>query len=289
MILSIAGLFLIISKGDDKLTLDYSPCHEKFLITENELDQYNPAPTQTLMLEIIDSPVSPQAQLIEALCKNEIWELWQDEFNHYVFTQPKQSPQRWVFIDPEFRNGKIIGDFSAYKQNHVYPLQYIDIVIFSNWLANFGDMILHASGIAFNGEGFCFIGHSRAGKSTLVGDIANIPGVTVLGEDQVVLRKIDNHFMIYGTPWHERLDMCSPTGVPLKKIFFLDRNASQVIAPVRDFDAVVKIMQTAFFPVYRPEAVQGILARLSSLEGNVHINTLAYERGTNILQVILDA
>jgi len=289
LILSIAGLFLIISKGDDKLTLDYSPCHEKFLITENELDQYNPAPTQTLMLEIIDSPVSPQAQLIEALCKNEIWELWQDEFNHYVFTQPKQSPQRWVFIDPEFRNGKIIGDFSAYKQNHVYPLQYIDIVIFSNWLANFGDMILHASGIAFNGEGFCFIGHSRAGKSTLVGDIANIPGVTVLGEDQVVLRKIDNPFMIYGTPWHERLDMCSPTGVPLKKIFFLDRNASQVIAPVRDFDAVVKIMQTAFFPVYRPEAVQGILARLSSLEGNVHINTLAYERGTNILQVILDA
>lgn len=289
MILSIAGLFLIISKGDDRLSLDYSPCHEKFLITENELDQNNPAPTHTLMLEIIDSPVSPQAQLIGALCKNEIWELWQDEFNHYVFTQPKQSPQRWVFIDPEFRNGKIIGDFSPYQQNHVYPLQYIDIVIFSNWLANFGDMILHASGIAFNGEGFCFIGHSRAGKSTLVGDIANIPGVTVLGEDQVVLRKIDNHFMIYGTPWHERLDMCSPMGVPLKKIFFLDRNASQVIAPVRDFDAVVKILQTAFFPVYRPEAVQGILARLSSLAGNVRINTLAYERGTNVLKVILEA
>lgn len=181
-----------------------------------------------------------------------------------------------------------MGDFSRFNQSLIYPLQYIDIVIYSNWLANFGDIILHASGFSYNSEGYCFIGDSGAGKSTLIRDISNQPGVTVLGEDQLILRKIEDQFIVFGTPWHETPEMCSPIGVPLKKVFFLDRNASQVIASISDFDAVVKIVQTAFFPVYRPDGIKKILERLSSLAGNVRFYLLAYERGTNVLQVIVD-
>lgn len=289
LILKIAGLSLIIDPAEDYLILDYSPCHEKFVIDTRDCRHESDAREKSLLLKIEDTPDSPQSQLSKLLCQNEIWQIWLDVEGKFVFTQPKQIPQRWIFIDPAFETGKIVGNFSRFDQNRIYPLQFIDIVIFSNWLANFGDLILHASGFAYQGEGYCFIGNSGAGKSTLVSDLSVNSSITVLGEDQVILRKIDDQFLVFGTPWHETFDMCSPLGVPLKKVFFLDRTASQVVAPVRDFDAVVQIMQTAFYPIYRPEVVERILDRLSSLAGNVSFYSLAYERGTDVLHEILDA
>lgn len=242
---------------------------------------------EVLQLRIEDTREPIDITLKRVLCKNEIWHLWLDEAGNFVFTQPKQKPQRWIIIDPDFQQGRIVGNFTEFNQRGVYPLQYIDIVIYSNWLANSGDLILHASGIAYGEEGYCFLGDSGTGKSTLVRDLAGSAGVTVLGEDQIILRKMDEQFFVFGTPWHETPEMCSPRGVPLKKIFFLDRNAPQTIDSVRDFDAVVNIMRTAFYPIYRPEAVEKILARLSSLPGAVGFYTLAYERGSNVLGTIV--
>ena len=289
MILKVADLSLIIAPIEDILSLEYSHCHENFLVDANVLLHYRNFTEKSLFLRIEDTPEIPRSHLTKLLCENEIWQLWLDKEENFVFTQPKQSPQRWTFIDPDFQHGKIVGNFSGFDQKGIYPLQYIDIVIFSNWLANFGDLILHASGFAYHGEGYCFLGNSGAGKSTLVRDLSENHGVTVLGEDQVILRKMDDQFLLFGTPWHETLDMCSPLGVPLKKIYFLDRDAPQVVAPVRDFEAVVQIMQTAFYPIYRAEVLENILANLSSLTGAMSFYSLAYKRGTDVLQAILDA
>lgn len=289
MILTVAGLSILIAEGSDHFSFDYSPCHKKFLLSDVDLDKVGALQQPLLSFDIDDKPISLQSQLTEQLCSNEIWELWRDKQGHFVFTQPNQQPQRWVFIEPTFQKGRIVGDFQFQTDRIDYPLQYIDIVIFSNWLANLGDLILHASGIAYQGQGYCFIGESGAGKSTLVRDLADRYKLKVLGEDQIVLRKMENQFMVYGTPWHETPEMCSPIGVPLKKIFFLDRQAPEVITPIRDFDAIVKILQTAFYPVYRPEVLDGVLARLSTLPGEVGFFDLAYERGSDVLQEIVNA
>ena len=289
MILTVANLTIRILPDKQYLSLDYSPCHEKFLVDARDFQQDKKSTEKSLLLQIRDTPDFLHSQLTRLLCENEIWQLWLDERENFIFTQPKQTSQRWIKIDPDFQHGEIIGNFSKFDQNGVYPLQYIDIVIFSNWLANFGDMILHASGFAYRGEGYCFLGDSGAGKSTLVRDLTKKAGFTVLGEDQVVLRRREDQFMIFGTPWHETPDMCSPLGVPLKKVFFLDRDAFQIVSPVRGFDAIVQIMQTAFYPIYRPEVLEGILANLSSLAGSVGFYNLAYERGTDVLNEILNA
>lgn len=288
MILTVANLSIRILPDKQYLSLDYSPCHEKFVIDARDPQQESNLSEKSLVLQIRDTPDSFQSQLTKLLCANEIWQLWLDGEANFVFTQPKQQPQRWVVIDCDFHHGEIIGNFSKFNQKTVYPLQYIDIVIFSNWLANFGDLILHASGFAYQGEGFCFLGNSGAGKSTLVRDLSQNPEIIVLGEDQVVLRKIDDQILVYGTPWHETSEMCSPLGVPLKKVFFLDRNAPQEVSPVKDFDAVVRIMQTAFYPIYRSEIIERIMDRLSSLAETTRFYSLAYTRGTDVLQTILD-
>ncbi len=289
MILTVAGLSLKIAKEIEHYSFEYSPCHEKFLVNDEPVDGTTEHQQPLLSLGVEDTPLSPKSQLVDRLCSNEIWELWLDKQGFFVFTQPKQQPQRWVFVEPSFQKGLIVGDFHHQTKRNNYLLQYIDIVIFSNWLSNFGDLILHASGIDYQGQGYCFIGDSGAGKSTLVRDLATRHSLTVLGEDQIVLRKIGDQFMVFGTPWHETPDMCSPIGVPLKKIFFLDRQASEAVTCFDDFDAIVKILQTAFYPVYRPEVLDGILARLSTLAGKIGFFGLAYERGSDVLQEIVNA
>ena len=289
LILKIADLQLVINPVEQNLSLDYSPCHRKFTSSERETLPDDSSLAGKLVLDVVDTPDPPGLNLTRLLCENEIWQLWLDGEGNYVFTQPKQIPQRWTVIEPEFQFGRTIGDFSGFNQREVYPLQFIDIVVYSNWLAKFGDMILHASGITFGGEGYCFIGDSGAGKSTLARDLLENPGVRVLGEDQVILRRKGSQFMIFGTPWHESTEMCSPEGVPLKKVFFLDRNAARTITPVGGFDAVVQIVRTAFYPIYRADAVERILGRLSDLPGQVKFFSLAYHRGTDVLRTIVDA
>ena len=285
MQLSLAGLTIEIENEVDFFDFDYSPCHEKFLIN----DQAKKPETEILRFEMIDSKTSPDLSSDSLLYRNEIFEVWRNPQNQLTFTQASQKPQRWIKLEPNFEHGTISGDFKASTGKIPYPLQYIDIVIFSNWLANFGDLLLHASGIIWEGEGYCFIGHSGAGKSTLARDLREEHGLTVMGEDQIALRKLDGQLMVFGTPWHETPQMCAYGGVPLKKIFFLDRSASQIISRINRSDAVLKLLQTAFYPLYRPEVIGGIMDRLIELSDKVDFFELAYERGSDVLSEILKA
>ena len=287
--LRVADLQLVIESENHPISLASLPCHHKFLISHNFQSGQSEGIDNRLILKLIDRSGYNIPDEKELLCSNGIWQLWMDKVGNLCFTQPKQIPQRWVLIDPEFQTGEILIDFSLVGQQGFYPLEFIDIVVFSNWLTRFGDLILHASGIRVNGSGYCFLGDSGAGKSTLIEDIANEPGVDVLGEDQVILRYQNNRFMIHGTPWHERVDCCSNIGVPVKKIFILDRSAQQVLKALSGFEGVVHILRTAFIPLYLHGAIRKVLNRLSLVAEEIPFFSLAYTRGSDILSVIKDA
>jgi hypothetical protein len=151
-------------------------------------------------------------------------------------------------------------------------------------------MILHAAGIDVDGQGYCFVGSHGAGKSTLTASFAapteEQGKVEVLGEDNLILRYQEDQFWIYGTPWHLNPEMCSPRGVPLKKLFFLDKTAGQQVEQLLPVDGVARLLQTAFIPYYRPETVSNILDRLALLAGQVPFYTFCYQLGSDIYQLI---
>jgi len=287
--LDIGGLTVLLDTGEDGFPVDFPACHTKFLRQFDASGVNNLPGASVLPLRIQQQAFIIQPQAHSCLCRTAIWELWSDENQCLIFTQPTQSPQRWVVIQPGFQSGEVYIDPQAAGRKGCYPLQYIDIVIFSNWLALSGDLILHASGFAYHDQGYCFLGNSGAGKSTLISDLADQPGVTILGEDQVILRNLSGTFFLYGTPWHERADRCSALGVPLKKMFFLDRGQNQVLSVVDPHEIVLRIMRTAFVPYYRRELLAGIMERLERLSGQVPLFDLAYARGSDILATVLQA
>lgn len=286
--LSIASLrFVIDTRGSD-LQVTAPPVFNQFLVESNLREAGQTAVPGEMLLEVRHEGGILERVFTKPICQTKIWELWLDENDDFVFVSPRQSPPKLVYVDKNFQKGLIAFDFSSVKGKTIYPLASIDIRIMVNWLANSGDLVLHAAGVAVDGDGYCFIGPSGAGKSTLADDLIRQGGVTLLGEDQVVLRYIAGQFWIFGTPWHEHEDRCSPVGVPLKKVYFLDRQRTPGIGLCPPSEGITQILQTAFIPYYLPEKILVIMDRLSLLSEEIPFYRLSYERGTLVLPKIVD-
>jgi len=285
--LSIASLrFVIDTRGSD-LQVTAPPVFNQFLVGYDLRETGQFAVPGEMLLEVRHEEKILDRVFSKPICRTKLWELWLDGNDDFVFVSPRQSPPKLVYVDKDFQKGVIAFDFSSTKDKAIYPLASIDIRILINWLANCGDLVLHAAGAAVDGEGYCFIGPSGVGKSTLAADLIKQGEVTLLGEDQVVLRRIAGKFWVFGTPWHEYEDRCSPVGVPLKKVFFLDRRRSPGISLCPPADGVTQILQTAFVPYYLPEKIPVIIDQLSLLSEQVPFYRLSHEQGTLVLPKIV--
>lgn len=285
--LSVARMNLRYRTNFLPVSLIFPQSYEKFLTKTTAEASKASAVLNEFNLTVEDRTEPDRVKKTTSICITDIWELWNNSKGQFTFIGPLNKPHVTFHIDHEFSNGVVYGDFSGKKAPETYAFEGIEIVIFANWLANFSDVILHAAGIAVDGKGYAFVGSSGVGKSTLAEALAKEPGVTMLGEDQVVLRYLEEQFWIFGTPWHERPELCSPIGVPLTKVFFLERTDGEQLERLLPVEGVKRLLQTAFIPYYRSEKMPGILGRLTMLAEEVPFYRIRYQIGSTILPEIL--
>ena len=270
--IAVADLEICLDARESGLTFTLPECHQDFILKR--------APSGGLNLRVRDDICQKRDSWEPVHNASITWQLWRDGSGAFIFVLPEIAPpKRHVRVNPDFNAGEVIGEFS--QASNPYPLQNIEIKVFINWLAGFGDLVLHAVGLSLEGRGYCFMGPSGSGKSTLAGALKSIPGVKILGEDNIVLRYIDDRFLIYGTPWHLDRGMCSPAWAPLEKIFFLDRSIPPGESKSDPLQGITSILQTAFIPYYRPETLPKILDRLVTLSTRVPFARAHYELGSD--------
>lgn len=286
--LQIAGLGIVIDARDSQIDLTVPCCHEPFVVSRIYGSPNGVLKKGILTLQIRDQKDFACKKIDPPIVISKVWEYWPQQGGGHVFISPRQVPPKQVCIDADYHQGEVFGDFSSTGRTHFYPLSSLDIRIMVNWLATTGDLILHGSGMAIENQGYCFIGDSGAGKSTIIRALAEEKGVKVLGEDQVILRYLDGAFWIFGTPWHEHPKYISPDGARLRKILFLNREITETIRPMEPSAGVNKILQTAFVPYYLPDRIGKIMDRLGSLAQAVPFFELHYQLGNSILPHILN-
>jgi len=295
--LRIARLGLRLKAEGNDLQLISPPSYQEFLqpaaqpqaFFENGSNANPQKENSELLLRVINAPTIESLKPKTNLFCSDNWDIWIDKNGSFFLEALRLPPARRVRVEADFSRGEIKGDFSGVDAGGVYPLQNMDMKLFVNWLAGFGDIILHTCGVAADGKGYCFSGPAGIGKSTLAAALQKNHNLTVLGEDQVILRYLDGQFLAFGTPWHDSPRMCSPQGVPLEKLFFLERNTNLVIAPLTPVEGTTRIMQNAFIPYYRQDLLPGILAHLELLTNQVPFFSLSYPLGSDPWQAILDA
>ena len=292
----VAELNVCIDNGQLPMGYLLPACYRDFMLPAHaEIDCIKTATTaqmpgtgETLLLEVVNRIPPVEHGQERALFHGANWELWLDTRGRFIFIAPQETPAYRIVINADFSYGEIIGDFSSPAGESLFPLQNLGIRIFINWLANGGDVVVHASGASIDSKGFFFAGESGAGKSTFISALAEQTGVVVLGEDQVIIRYINGQFLLFGTPWHTNPSLCSPLGVPLHSGFFLDRDEEARVEALSPVKGVSRLFQTAFIPFYRPAAVERILDRFSLLAEHTPFYSLSYKLGTDALDLILN-
>jgi len=129
----------------------------------------------------------------------------------------------------------------AFKKGNLTSLLCFptDQILFARLLADRGGIILHGSGLIFKEKGFLFVGHSDAGKTTLVKIFHH--HAKILNDDRMIVRKEDGSFYLYGTPWHGDLSLVAPDRVPLKAILFLNQARENKVEKAEGLEAFKRL------------------------------------------------
>ncbi len=108
-------------------------------------------------------------------------------------------------------------------------------------------IILHSSSLDHKiYGGILFIGRTGAGKSTVVNYLKS-NGV-IIEDDLTILRKINNQYYLFHTPFHSKLPWKSKSknAYPLAKVLFLNKSINNKILSINK-DKVVNRLKNSFY------------------------------------------
>jgi hypothetical protein len=164
--------------------------------------------------------------------------------------------QRVAVFGPDFRQGVLYVDL-ARRDLAVYPYPLgppLDRVLFVNIITQGLGVMMHACGVVHNGSGYIFAGPPEAGKTTIARLWSKFSDATVLGDECLILRKKDERFWVYGTPWVGEAGLCSPVGVPAEGMFFIRHDPVNVLTPLAPERAMERLLAQSLLTPYDASA-----------------------------------
>ena len=158
-------------------------------------------------------------------------------------------------------------DINGNEQKDSIPILEtpLDEMLLIHLLARQRGLLLHAGAVCFEGNGILFAGTSGSGKSTLINLWKDVPGVKLLGDERISLRKREEAFWLYGTPWCSSASVASPEVAPLRAIFILKHATENQAVPLRQSIATTSLLVRSFAPFWDADGMTYTLQLLDEL------------------------
>lgn len=209
----------------------------------------------------------------------------------FYFSSPAlgRAPYKAAWFDPTFERGHIVLRRDCFVSGQpVFPLEYpIDELAMMHRLSLGEGVELHALGLADqDGAGYLFLGHSGAGKSTTARLWRNEPGVKLLSDDRIILRKKAGKYLMYGTPWHGDAGVSSQANAPLSAIFLLEQAPTNEILPLPGAQAAAELFARSFVPHYLSDGIRFTLNFFDELTRSVPCSVFRFAPTESAVEAI---
>ncbi len=284
--IEIAGIrFSLKTKAEVTLQNPNLSHYKHFIYTPSEK---TPA---DLEIQIELSDFDPGNHLTTIFDSDQSWSMRSDDNNFYISLHvPDNKKPFWtVKINSTFTKSTVYCSELIQKQGNTIlnPLCYpLDQILLMHILAGKQGLLLHAAGAEINNKGYVFPGISGAGKSTLTNQFANKKNIKFLSDDRIAVRKFNNVFRMFGTPWPGEAGIALNESTPLNGIFFIRRGTSNKIKKIKANEALKNLMPVSSIPWYDRETVPELLAFCEDITSHIPAYELYFKPGKEVLGVI---
>lgn len=200
--------------------------------------------------------------------------LWIAEFNSRINHVTVYLGE--TFIDrEESENIKVVNPIC-------FPL---DQILVMYYLAKRYGILIHSAGGCFENKGYIFPGKSGAGKTTLSREFMEKNKHEVYSDDRIIVRKIENTFNMFGTPWPGDARIAKNKSAILKGMFFLSQASENRIEEISPQDAAERLMPVVSIPWYDREVVPHMLDFCDELVSSIPAYVLHFKPGPEVVDL----
>lgn len=162
-----------------------------------------------------------------------------------------------------------------------------DQILLARVLADRAGCLLHSSGVILEGRGLLFVGHSEAGKSTMVKMLQG--KAEILCDDRNIVRREPEGFRVYGTWSHGEVPLVSAASAPLAAICFLRKSRHNRITLLKpDKQTAGKLFGCLIKPVVTADWWEKTLALLEAVIREIPCYALEFDTSGKIVGMLED-
>jgi hypothetical protein len=229
------------------------------------------------------APYSVEINGYKIKSSNYFWSVYKLNGDLLLITNFPDSPSKKAMLkfSLELREWDLWIENAGYETD---PLEYpLDGLILYYLTSINADIMIHASGIYYNGVGYLFSGVSGKGKTTIATIWDNI-GAQVIHDDRLIIRNIDGMFRMFNTPVYQN-DV--PRYSPITKIFLIEHGDENKITPIREASSVSQVIANCIQHNYSPDMIARFLGSVSLMCSKIPVATLSFKPDRSIIEYLL--
>ncbi|MGA2775390.1 MAG: hypothetical protein ABSE81_04955 [Candidatus Omnitrophota bacterium] len=238
-------------KADIKITLKVIPKYRIFrreALFKTEMDV-----PKSYRLELDRLPESGRRNLSQAeeryLGSGLNWRI--EKSGRKILIEGWTSGRYQLLINEDLTNGElfIINSGNDWKLTDVI-YGFLQVLIIYYMAKRRIGILFHSAGVREGKNGYLFAGISRAGKSTTSRIWDKIPGIRILNDDRIIIRKDKNDLYMYPTPWHSNYSDYLAEGrvrkARLSKLFYIYHRETNLAERVNYLEGFNHFFKTLF-------------------------------------------
>jgi len=238
-------------------------------------------------------PVLKNSDLGQMVYDKPPWKIYKkDDGWLYIGTYPEQEGEKIFKIarfDRSHTNGRLYHDGSdLIESGNRTSLTFFpsDQFLLARLLPDKNGCIVHSAGLIYKGFGLAFVGHSEAGKSTMVKIFKDIS--EILCDDRNIIRKKpDQEFTLYGTWSHGEVPDVSAARARLKALFFLNKSKENRIKLMEDRKEITtRILDHIVKPLVTPDWWDKMITLAYDISREIPCYELYFNKQGGIVNVI---
>lgn len=252
--------------------------------------QDSPDPDICLLVHRDRFPDLQQARLLFDTSISWQW-LQSDDQRIIKAISTRQNPYLLGVFPPDFRSGDLYTQESLQSPGKlIFPFGHpMGQLFMANLLGCGLGLIFHATGVLYQGEAYLFAGYGEAGKSTtarLWQEFA--PGAIVVNDDKTIVRKENDGYRLYGTPWPGMGGMALPDSAPLKRVFIIEHSPTNHFVDLKSVQATSELLARAVVPLWDVNKMLFTLDFLESFTQDISCQKLGFVPDQSVIEFVLN-